>query len=73
MSSRTVARILGNRARWILWRNRKPRHELCSCLLPCPLYVCNACQAWTPWCNGAADDMPGVCDACWCKYDEGAA
>jgi len=29
------------------------------------IYRCGACGRWRPWCDGAADDMPEVCDRCW--------
>ena len=30
-------------------------------------FVCSECQLETPNSEGAADDMPEVCDTCWCK------
>lgn len=28
-------------------------------------YRCARCQRRVPWCFGAADDMPELCDDCW--------
>jgi hypothetical protein len=33
----------------------------------CRRYKCAGCQRWRPWSDGAADDMPDHCDACWAK------
>jgi hypothetical protein len=48
------------------------RHRKCRCRVPCQKrFRCQAAghrgDRATPWCNGASDDMPEVCDACWCK------
>lgn len=29
-------------------------------------YRCAWCRRDVPWCMGASDDMPDVCDDCWC-------
>jgi len=29
-------------------------------------FVCAMCQRTACYCQGAADDMPDVCDECWC-------
>jgi len=28
-------------------------------------YLCASCRLLMPWCFGASDDMPDVCDDCW--------
>jgi len=30
----------------------------------CHLYWCTGCATWQPWCCGAADDHPELCDDC---------
>ena len=30
-------------------------------------YVCAWCRRKVPWCFGAFDDMPDVCDDCWAE------
>ena len=30
------------------------------------MYRCLSCREWWPWCIGAADDAPEICDSCWC-------
>lgn len=30
------------------------------------IYRCPTCLRWWPWCIGAADDAPEICDDCWC-------
>lgn len=30
-------------------------------------FKCSVCKRRVPWSKGAADDMPGACDDCWCK------
>lgn len=73
MRQKTVADGIGARdprarySHYLAAENVK-RHALCECDEPCPLYLCVACESWQPWCYGAADDMPAVCDACWVRY-----
>lgn len=31
------------------------------------LYLCPGCTRLVPWCFGAADDRPELCDDCWCE------
>ncbi len=33
-------------------------------------YQCKACRRRICWCNGAADDRPNHCDACWMKAEK---
>lgn len=35
------------------------------CQPPEAVYVCAWCRRAVPWCFGAGDDMPEVCDDCW--------
>jgi len=28
-------------------------------------YKCSGCKRKVPWCFGAADDAPNLCDDCW--------
>lgn len=28
-------------------------------------YTCPGCLRFVPWCYGAADDAPELCDECW--------
>ena len=30
----------------------------------CKLYWCRGCRRWVPWCYGAADARPALCDGC---------
>lgn len=30
-------------------------------------YKCPGCKRRVPWCFGAADDLPELCDDCWRK------
>lgn len=32
-------------------------------------FQCNRCERWVGYCMGAADDMPGLCDDCFCIID----
>ncbi len=48
---------------------------VCTCAAgectPCHLFRCVMCGEMTPWGDGAADDMPESCNACWVKtHDE---
>ncbi len=47
-----------------------PRRALCRC--GCPVFVCGRCRRLTPFCLGAADDMPDACDECWSKAHSAA-
>jgi hypothetical protein len=39
---------------------------------PVMAYHCGACRAWVcGWCSGAADDLPDLCDDCWCELHDG--
>lgn len=29
------------------------------------VYRCPGCDQLRPWCDGAADDLPELCDRCW--------
>jgi len=31
----------------------------------CGVFICADCRVPTPWCMGAADEMPESCDQCW--------
>ncbi len=33
----------------------------------CERYTCAGCKRRRPWDDGAGDDMPGHCDACWAR------
>lgn len=33
-------------------------------------FVCGACERLCCYCFGCNDDMPAVCDDCWCKYSD---
>jgi hypothetical protein len=30
------------------------------------VFVCSRCGRATGWCRGCADDLPELCDDCWC-------
>lgn len=30
----------------------------------CPRFRCSGCRRWQPWCRGADDATPTLCDAC---------
>jgi hypothetical protein len=34
-----------------------------------PQFRCNRCERWAGFCMGAADDMPGLCDDCFCVIE----
>lgn len=36
-------------------------------------FVCNRCERRVGYCMGAADDMPGLCDDCFCVVDAATA
>jgi len=40
--------------------------EQFSCSI-CKTFICNRCVKVVSWDRGAADEMSGLCDACWCK------
>lgn len=31
-----------------------------------PTFTCAWCRRDVPWSEGCSDDMPEVCDECWC-------
>jgi hypothetical protein len=31
-----------------------------------PTFFCSGCGKWVSWDKGVADDMPELCDDCWC-------
>ena len=33
-------------------------------------YLCPGCLRNIPWCCGAADDMPELCDDCWAIFNK---
>lgn len=33
----------------------------------CLKFRCAGCKQWQPWCNGAADETPELCDDCAAK------
>ncbi len=37
------------------------------------VYECPGCERLVPWCFGAADRHPELCDDCWGEADEGLA
>jgi len=34
------------------------------------VFVCNRCERRVGYCMGAADDMPGLCDDCFCIVEQ---
>lgn len=34
------------------------------------VYQCSGCTRFRPWCDGAADDLPELCDSCWALAHE---
>ena len=38
---------------------------ICGTRLKGRTYECKDCKRRVPWCYGAADNMPNVCDDCW--------
>lgn len=43
---------------------------LCDECPHCTTYVCWSCMRRVPWDFGAADEMPDVCDDCYCEAHE---
>jgi hypothetical protein len=43
----------------------KCKLHLCQECEHCETWVCWMCFRRVPWSNGAADDMPDLCDECW--------
>jgi hypothetical protein len=37
------------------------------------VYQCPCCLRFVPWCFGAGDDMPDLCDDCWCCFEHDPA
>lgn len=36
----------------------------------CRIFQCECCARFRPWSEGAADDQPDMCDACWAAVHE---
>lgn len=37
---------------------------------PCRMWCCSGCGEYNPWCVGADDDTPDLCDACAMMSDD---
>lgn len=35
------------------------------CIGGCGVYICPQCERAVPWCFGADDEAPAICDECW--------
>ncbi|HEY9825978.1 MAG TPA: hypothetical protein V6D19_11050 [Stenomitos sp.] len=46
---------------------RAPHHPnaYCDGCAPGETFHCTACGKLQPWCKGAGDDYPDLCDDCW--------
>lgn len=48
----------------------RPRTCQCQLCKPDQYFLCPACGYLRPYCFGAADDYPELCDHCWAKVQK---